>query len=174
MKILGPFKTRRKRAGAASLEAVILLPVFILIFAGILYVETLWETQQQALLQARKCAWLYANTGCDEEQLTQDCVDALHDTEGLTEGNSLAESMNGGVLDGLTEVPLVGPVIEGLFASAFDSRSSRKIQRTPILGEKTVAVIGGYYLICNEKERDMLDVIKDAFCSTVGDVSGCP
>lgn len=162
-------KTRRQRNGAASLEAVMLLPVFILIFAGILYVETLWETQQQALLQARKCAWLYANAGCVEENLPQDCIDLQQDTSGLTEGNVLAESMNGGVLDGLTEVPLIGPVIEGLFASAFDSRSSRQIQRTPILGEKTVAVVGGYYLMCNEKKRDMLDLIKDAFCSTVGD-----
>lgn len=164
---------RRKRNGSASLEAVMLLPVFILIFAGIQYVERLWENQQQTLLQARKCAWLYANAGCDEETLTEDCVDTLRDTDGLTERNELAKSMNGGILDGLTEVPLIGPVIEGIFSSAFYSRSSRSIQQTPFLGDGTVTVVGRYYLMCNEKKRDMLDLIKDAFCSTVGDASGC-
>jgi len=150
-----------------------LLPVFILIFAGIVYVEKLWENRQQTLLQARKCAWLYANAGCDAQNLPQACVDVLQNTTELSESNTLAKSMNGGVLDGLTEVPLIGPVVEGLFASAFYSRSSRQIQRTPVLGEETVVVVGSYYLMCNEKKRDMLDLIKDAFCSTLGDIAGC-
>ncbi len=166
-------KTRRRRSGTASLEAVMLLSVFILIFAGIRYVETLWESRQQVLLQARKCAWLYANAGCEEENLPQDCIEILQDATGLPERNALAESMNGGVLDGLAEVPLIGPVIEGLFANAFTSRAERQVQQTPLIGERTVAIIGNYYLMCNEKKRDMLDLITDAFCSTVDDVSGC-
>lgn len=168
-----PSRTQKKRIGAAMLEAVIILPVFILIFAGIRYVESLWENRQQALLRARTCAWLYANTGCDHEKLPPNCNGVLRDANGLTESNALAESMNGGVLDGLTEVPLIGPVVESLFASAFRSRSSRQIQRTHMLGEKTVAVVGDYYLMCNERKRNMLDLIKDAFCSTAGDVLGC-
>jgi hypothetical protein len=173
MKMVISLKKRKMRSGAASLEAVILLPVFILIFAGIQYVETLWENKQQALLQARKCAWLYANAGCDQGQLPPDCVRSTPDADGLPERNALAESTDGGVLDGLTDVPLIGPAIEGLFANAFNSLSSREIQPPPLLGERAFEVVGIYYLMCNERERDMLDLFKGAFCSFVSDASGC-
>lgn len=150
-----------------SIEAIILLPVFLLIFAGVLLMQRLWESKQQALVRARSCAWEYANNGCDRETLSKDCRKEVRDANGVGGDNRLEKDMNGGVLDGLGEIPIVGPVVAGLFSSALLARVERSVQRSPLVSEGNSIVVGSYYLMCNERKRDMLDLIETAFEQTL-------
>jgi hypothetical protein len=167
-------KNREKNTGAASLEAVMVLPIFLLIFAGVLYVERLSETKQRALVEARRCAWQYADAGCDPKKIPEGCEDVLQYAAGLSDDNALTDNESGGVLDGLEDIPFIGPFIEGLFGNALTARANRNIRKPPILGQETVSINGYYYLMCNEKKLDILDVVTSAFCGTVGSQLGCP
>ncbi|MBK8169934.1 MAG: pilus assembly protein [Sandaracinaceae bacterium] len=54
--------------GAAMVEAAILLPIFILIFGGVMYTSRSFETAVKQQAQARHCAWAYAKNACDGDQ----------------------------------------------------------------------------------------------------------
>jgi hypothetical protein len=56
--------SRRRRRGAALVEAAILLPFLTIVFAGAVYIGRRELSKQQALLTARSCAWRYAHGAC--------------------------------------------------------------------------------------------------------------
>ena len=88
---------RRNRGsrGAALVEALVVLPFFILIFAGIGYLGKLYSTRQVVGVQARKCAWMAAYNACPssgvgvaecstaEEKNPGDKIDPNKDFEGF-------------------------------------------------------------------------------------------
>jgi hypothetical protein len=55
---------RRREAGAALAEAVIMLPVFTIIFFGVVYVKNASVVALENLSKARECAWTYSNNAC--------------------------------------------------------------------------------------------------------------
>jgi len=63
---LSPLKARaRRRArGAALVETVVVVPVFILLFAGMLFFHHVIAKNQQTQLTARNAAWQSAMSGC--------------------------------------------------------------------------------------------------------------
>jgi len=71
------FSETHKRArvgalGAASVEAVITLPVLILIFLGVVYVSKCATGQHQAEALARECAWHFSEVGCSVDRMQAD------------------------------------------------------------------------------------------------------
>jgi hypothetical protein len=59
---------RRRAArsrGAAFAEAVIMLPVFTIIFFGVMYVKQSTIVSMQNLSKVRHCAWVYSKAACD-------------------------------------------------------------------------------------------------------------
>jgi len=60
---------RRRRAGergAALTEAVVAIPFFLIIFAGILFVGNLYQTKMSVMRMAKESAWDYAMCNCGE------------------------------------------------------------------------------------------------------------
>lgn len=143
-----------------------MLPVFILILFGVLYVARVSDSRQAALVAARGCAWRYANAGCRQVEGCGQVVVASADS-GID--NDIRQRVEkGGVLDEMTNIPLLGPVIEGIFGSAVAANAGRAVERPPVLGGGAVEVHGRYYLMCNERERDLGGILKDAFDDVVG------
>jgi hypothetical protein len=150
---------RRDLRGTASVEAAIILPFFILIFAGVMYMERLLESKQVALVFARRCAWQYSNNGCSEKPTG--CEKVVEHAGGSSNENEVSDKMReGGILDKLSDIPFIGKAISGLFGSALTSRATREVIRAPMFGGGTVAVAGHYYLMCNEKDQTLEGILE--------------
>jgi hypothetical protein len=79
-----PWKGRARARGIASIEAVLFLPILILIFAGIQLVTRSNMALMHARSQARSCAWRVAAAGC--EAIPDEC------TSGKSEGTTSASA----------------------------------------------------------------------------------
>ena len=80
---------RRRIRGVASIEAVMFLPVLILVFAGILFVIRQGRASMQARSQARSCAWRISAAGCGETP--EDCVSEKSSEETSNSGKERLE-----------------------------------------------------------------------------------
>lgn len=58
-------RTRRRRRGAAMVEAVVAIPFFIIVFASMLYTAKLYGEKQRTLREAKQQAWSYALANCE-------------------------------------------------------------------------------------------------------------
>ncbi len=60
-----PFRNRRTQRGAAGVEAVVILPFFVLLFLGLFFLREAFLEKQRLQAKARTCAWLYSQNGCN-------------------------------------------------------------------------------------------------------------
>src|SRR3954453_9582048 len=56
------------RRGTASVEVVVMLPVFVILFASGFYLHGLITAAQDAGIAARGCAWAHAVAGCPTQR----------------------------------------------------------------------------------------------------------
>ena len=59
-------RSRTDERGAALTEAVVVIPFFLIIFAGILFVGKMYETKLRVMRFAKESAWNYAMCNCGE------------------------------------------------------------------------------------------------------------
>jgi len=144
-------------------EAVIMLPVFILILFGVLFAARMAETRQAALMAARACAWRYADAGCRPVEGCEQVIVASADTGIDNDIRQRVEAES--FLDTMTEIPLLGPAVEGIFGSAAVADAGRTVERPTVLGGGAIEIRGSYYLMCNERERTLGGLLREAFCS---------
>jgi hypothetical protein len=62
---------RRRRRGAALVEAVVAIPFFLLVFACLLYVVRLFLVKEFTLSDARSKVWEYALNSCEGNGASQ-------------------------------------------------------------------------------------------------------
>jgi len=158
--------SRRQLHGVAMVEAVIMLPVLGILFVGTSFVRERALARQQALLEARRCAWDYALAGCDPEHLPQSCkgtpqrgqtAEGAHKSEDMI--GQLDESHDG--FNPLDDVPVLGSAMRALFGTT--TTASRSIElASPWTPGARFAVGGEITVACNEKPREVLDVVRDA------------
>jgi Flp pilus assembly protein TadG len=55
---------KRRQRGAALVEAVVIIPFFIIIFASMIFVGQLYGEKQRTLREAKQNAWVYAMGNC--------------------------------------------------------------------------------------------------------------
>jgi Flp pilus assembly protein TadG len=55
---------RRRRRGAAMVEALVAIPFFIVIFATTMFVGSFYQEKLRTLRESKKCAWDHALAGC--------------------------------------------------------------------------------------------------------------
>jgi hypothetical protein len=151
-------------------EAVIALPVFVILFVAAIYVRDLMGTRHEVGTQARTCAWLYSANNCTS--VPPGCSEFIHD--GAAHGREIDEIV-GGVADELdvlgsgmvrTTVELVvNDVLEAAFGKLVDSQSTRAVRRPPLFGGSEVTVPGRYRLACNVQPQTLGQILEDAWGS---------
>ena len=154
--------------GAASVEAAIMLPFFILILFGVLFAARVAETRQLLLVKARHCAWHHSNAGCPQKP-PEGCDGVVGPPVDTGIDNDIwqrAEATS--PIDAASEIPFVGTAVEWIFGSALQTRADGTVERPPVLGGRAVEVHGRYYLMCNEKPRTLGETLREAFCSLAG------
>jgi hypothetical protein len=149
-------------------EAVIALPLFIVIFVGVLYVRDLVLVHQRAEGEARTCAWLYSETSCTE--IPPGCAGIV----GTPSGTRTSEEAGlvRRVTEGLTTMPapiggavndLIEPAVAAAFGRSVTATARRDISRPVLLGGGEKEVSASYGLPCNLAPQTPEQVAADAW-----------
>lgn len=155
--------SRARARGAASVEAVIVVPIFILLFISLFYVRDQVIARQAAQRQARTCAWLYSWNNCDKSALPPECQQVVTDEATFNDASTgLSEKLGGGVVGDALKA-ILDPVLEAAFGRSLDAQVSKEIVRPAIYGGKVQSVTGRYHLACNLKSTTAPEVAKDAW-----------
>jgi hypothetical protein len=151
------------QTGSASVEAVVVLPFFILIFGGVFLMQGLIANQQLALVTARRCAWEYSNNGCTDkppECAEPDSADGVDEDNDQVRG--VVNKIKGVESTAGKSIPVLGSTIEELFGRAFTASARREVPKPPLFGSGKSIITGNYYLMCNEPYKDGKDIINGA------------
>lgn len=172
-----PCRTRRTECrGAASVEAVVVLPFFVLLFVSVLYVRDRAIAKQAAQMQARSCAWLYSAADCRD--VPPGCEGVLAEGQQgsplpeirqvLTNaGRGIASGEGGAIVESVIG-SLLGRAIDHAFGRSVDARASETIDRPALYGGGEQALAGHYHLACNLRPQEPGDVALDAWRRVFG------
>jgi hypothetical protein len=162
------------------IEAVIVVPVLGILLVGSMFLYHVYKDTQELRLTARRCAWQHAMAGCGDK-LPAGCDAYLGGASlapagdadsaqlrGLTEGSG-SEAVGSSVL---SDVPLLGDAIDGLFGTITIARGERDIP-TPWSGQARKAR-GEMAVLCNTQPVDIEAEVQKMFCKLVplGDCGG--
>ncbi len=150
----------RTQRGAAMVEAVIVIPVLILLWVSLYYAGGLALTQQRTEATARSCAWLYSANSCDESKVPAGCQDYVHNTHASTIPPKIADTLNQGAqnaMNGGDAKGIVGSIVGSLvmaplaaaFTNAVDARVEQQMPQPAAYGGGIKVVTGQYHLPCN-------------------------
>ncbi|MBN1653753.1 MAG: hypothetical protein JXA30_08255 [Deltaproteobacteria bacterium] len=141
--------------GTASIEAVIMLPVMAVCWAGIFFFLQGFDQQLDAAVEARREAWALSNAACRSAQRQYDCGGVL---------GSDAASESSGWLDGLSEIPIVGWLFGSVFGYSTKVTVLREWRSAPMFGRDEKRSSYDYQIMCNEEEMTVGDLIKAVVC----------
>lgn len=167
--------------GAIVAEGAIVLPLFVIVLASLIYLHHLYAAKLTVSRKARACAWAYSVGGCTPAALPKGCkasdiadhYTSIGDT--MKGGNPFEVQTNGsasqkeaqarsGLDKGLAGASSIGLALIGLQKGKTASYST-DVQRPSILGGGKTSVSGNYSVMCNEKDMKPLDVAKAALCA---------
>jgi hypothetical protein len=165
-------KGRRASRGAATVETVIVLPVFVLLFVSLLYVRDQAVEKQRAEMQARTCAWLYSSNNCSE--IPPGCEGILRESKGGARNSEIDQAMqdgrrrveqdpDAGGLIGSVMGSLLGPALEEAFGRSVVAETHSEVERPGLYGGGTKSLSTSYELSCNLTPRDPDKVATDAW-----------
>lgn len=160
-----------KRRGTASVEAIMMLPFFIVVYAGIYYMHGLYAGYQLALGQARTCAWDYAKRGCEGDP-PPGCEAAVgHEAMAQNEEDNFRVQ---DILGQLSSLPLIGDVVEGIFGRPLQTSTRHEIWAPRTFAPRRRSVASHYFTLCNTVPQSWGDVAMSIFCEFMpGDFPGC-
>lgn len=169
----------RDTRGAAYTEVVLMMPVFISLFAGIGFFHDYYTARMNAATEARRCAWAYANGGCEDVPAgcggivggSRSAAPSLSDAQ--TQQTVTQVQNNVGAMERRMPVPGVARrIYEMILGASTTATGSEPVTMPDWVGGGSREARCSYTVVCNEEDRDLVDVIHDAFCSAVG--TGAP
>jgi hypothetical protein len=134
-------------AGAAMVEAVVLLPFFVLLMGGVYSLHDQASSRAHAKQLSRACAWALALDGCREpvpEICGEEKPDLQAGTEELSGGEISQEEV--GKLDGVMDVPGLGALLRTLLGKPVQVE-----RRVPLARDGALVASGVSGLLCNTK-----------------------
>lgn len=159
--------------GAAMVEAAIMLPVFIIIFASVMYMSRKYETGIRMQERARHCAWLRSKSAC-EADAPSGCTISEDDDMSNSQFSDVTSSNNVDTSDidsANSDAGFGGDLMDMILGDAVMARQESSITLAGVLGGGTQAIKGELLLSCNEKTKDNLGaVIESAWNSLAGDI----
>lgn len=176
------WKRRRGSRGTASVEAVIALPVFVVIFVGLFYLRDLTAARLAADQEVRRCSWQYAlrencknvPEGCGGVVGDPHHGELMPDVEGVmndltnTMGSVGVSCSSSGCSVGGKAFEKVKRVLQNFVLSylsqavsvRIDANKSVELARPPLFGGGVGAVNGAYGIACNIQPKTEDDVIQ--------------
>lgn len=167
---------RGSQRGAAMVEAVIVIPVFVVLWASLYFLGNLFASRQAAQREARSCAWLYSASNC--QVVPAGCEAVLTKSHGTAKvpevddalKDGAAQALRGGdtkgVVGKIVGELVAGPLLE-LFTNSVDARSTREVQPPALYGVDPRLVTGSYHLACNLKPTTPGEMASEALSTLV-------
>lgn len=163
---------RQVTRGAASVEAVVALPVFVILFVGMFFVRDLAVTKLLADEEARRCAWLYSANGCKDTP--PGCKDVLSEGRHGSISPKLETAIQDGraaLTNGVDGQAAVARIIENLvgeallqaFTRSLDAKKTVERDRPGLFGGGKSQVTGKYRLACNLQAQESEDIVGAAW-----------
>jgi hypothetical protein len=150
------------------IEAVIALPVMIALCAGALFLRDRYLARQHALLEARRCAWAHALSGCGTppDGCAANAMDASGDDDDAVAIMSAARARGAAKIDVFDDVPVLGDAISRLFGTQTGASAERTV-KLPGSGGAQIVERAEVVVLCNERPQDVLAAAHDVFCKNV-------
>jgi hypothetical protein len=158
-------------------EAVIVIPVLLLIWVSLYYLGEIFTTKQALDARARSCAWLYSANNCQE--VPAGCAGVLQDSSSSSRvapdvQNALEDgaqtALQGGDAEGIVGT-IVGELVAGplmaAFTSSVDANVTKEIQQPASYGGGLKKVEGRYHLACNIETTTPEEMASKAWSSLV-------
>lgn len=159
-----PRSSRVRCRGAASVEAVVVLPIFLVLFISLFYVRDQVLAKQAAQEQARTCAWLYSWNNCNAQGMPAECEGVVTDNPMLGEVPSeVTDALGGDSFFADIVAGMIEPVLEVAFGSSADAKVTRDVARPLLYGGETSTVVGKYHIACNLAPTTAPEVALDAW-----------
>jgi hypothetical protein len=164
--------SRRNVRGAASVEAVVVLPVFIILFVAVLFIRDLAGSKLAADETARRCAWQYSANSCSAipagcEEVLKGVHRGSMDTDLSNTVNTLEGKLATGstVKDAIKELvqTMVTDELANYLTLSLDSRKTVELNRPALFGGGTIQVLGKYRLACNIQEKNSGDLAAEVW-----------
>ncbi|RLB56399.1 MAG: hypothetical protein DRJ42_03545 [Deltaproteobacteria bacterium] len=126
--------------GTAMIETVIMLPVFILIWTGIIYIYQGYERKIGVMQQTRADAWHHATNNCDTSPSSG---------TSMSEADYEVDAVFSGLVSVLGHAYYPEPLRE------LDARRADSIEEPPLIGSDTVRIDYRMGLMCNEEPQEL-------------------
>lgn len=156
-------KPCRSEQGAVYVEALIMLPVLLVLWVGVLFMHNQYYQNQQARLLAKQCVWEYSQAGC-KGPIPKACEQA---PENLAEYEDNSGTMgfvhrkveNDGKMNENEHEEPVNNALKtdnGLFGRPTQVTLSKQYERPSLFGGGQRKTQAHQYLMCNEIDSDFV------------------
>ncbi len=153
----------RCQRGTASVEIVVMLPVFILLFLGVLHIHSAGIGQQEAQSAARACAYYYAVNGCTNDAAAHPVCEGLNVGKAAEAGSVKDAKDDTSVLTEVESWPVLGDALKLLFGEGSRARAERQVQS--FVGDGDSKAVGRFYLVCNTVSESWSEKISELLCA---------
>jgi hypothetical protein len=144
-------KPRRTHQGSASVEVVVMLPVFVVLFTGIHHVHGVAMARLEARAAARGCAYQFAMAACRDLSPAVDLCASAEPLRGAPLDGASGEDASNSVLESIEDWPLLGPMVTSVFGESASARAEREAHA--YLGDDPTVAVGDLHLVCNTEPR---------------------
>ncbi|RMH36663.1 MAG: hypothetical protein D6689_22030 [Deltaproteobacteria bacterium] len=173
-------------SGAAIVEATIMLPFFIIVFASVIYMHRSLSAKIDDSVLARECGFAHANSGCDAKKVPPRCKPGRGNRQRGNRSVSYGTANHAGISglspdeagafrravgDGAQKLADMADMILRI-GDGTSARVDRRVRRPSVLGGGRTRMRAGFASLCNEKKREPVDVVMSMYCA-LGDLPGC-
>lgn len=145
---------QHKQRGATTLEAIMVMTLMLLLWAGVSHLGAVYTLSISAKSQARSCAWRVSASSC--QKIPDECevtVGRGKENEGEDKlKNQADDATEEGFVAKLCRVALLDQ-ITSLFSKRARASAGTDIKEPPLLGGNDVRVAGQYSLPCNSRGK---------------------
>lgn len=148
---------RRWSLGAAYTETVVMIPFFVAVWSGMIFVHKAYGTKVITMAANRHCVYSYAYAGCSG---------AIAGCAGTSTAPDPSSSETPGGVDSLRN--LLGSAGNTLFGALFgataSSRLTRNVDKPRALGGGSIPALASHSMTCNTVRQEPADVLRSIFC----------
>jgi hypothetical protein len=151
-------------------EALIALPVLIIVLVAAMYLRELHLARASVRLSSRTCAWTYALDGCRggaPAECNEPGFEASHKSDAVPDIEKNTQQHLGRADNPLSDVPVVRDALAGLFGKATTSQSTATVP-FPFDPERQGVARAETAVVCNTVPTTVFDIAKELLCEHIG------
>ena len=180
-------RLQRDQRGTASVEIVVMLPLFVLLLLGVYHLHHVGSAALLAVERARGCAFQFAVEGCQNSSKgarlcagvvaeKADQVEQADKARALA-GEATVEQERPTVSDKIEQIPVLRELWRALFGEGSVVFASEQVSRFRRAGTDTLQT--EQYMVCNTVSESWSELRKEQLCGLAhqlgikGKLMGC-